>query len=114
VDAVLITHLVAIDTDEVYRPSLDYQPAYGPVYYTTDYYGNMYGYHGYVTTYIEQPGYYTQELTYTLETNLYDVKTEELVWTTRSRSFSPESMDDAIQELTALIINDLVSRNIIR
>ena len=114
VDAVLITHLVSIEEEDVYRPSLDYQPAYGPVYYTTGYYGNMYGYHGYVTTYVQQPGYFTHEQTYILETNLYDVKTEELVWTTRSRTFAPDSMDDAIKELTGQIIDDLVSRKIIR
>ena len=114
IDAVLITHLVSIEEEDVYRPSLDYQPAYGSTYYTTGYYGTMYGYHGYVTTYVQQPGYCTNEQTYTLETNLYDVKTEELVWTTRSRTFSPESMDDVIKELTGLIIDDLVSREIIR
>jgi len=114
VDAVLITHLVSIDEEDIYRLSLDYQPAYGPVYYETGYYGNMYGYHGYVTTYVQQPGYFTHEQTYILETNLYDVKTEELVWTTRSSTFAPDSMDDAIKELTGQVIDDLVSRNIIQ
>ena len=114
IDAVLITHMVSIEDEEIYRPSLEYQPAYGPDYYTTGYYGNVYGYHGYVTTYVQQPGYFTHEQTYVLETSLFDVKTEELVWTTRSRTFSPESMDEAIKELTGLIIGDLVSRNIIQ
>ena len=114
IDAVLITHLVAIEDEDIYRPSMDYQPAYGPTYYTTTYYGDMHGYHGYVTSYIQQPGYFTQEYTYVLETNLYDVKTEELVWTTRSKTLAPESMDDAIEELTGMIIDDLVSRDIIQ
>jgi len=114
IDAVLITHLVSIEEEDVYRPSLDYQPAYGAAYYTTGYYEDLHGYHGYVTTYVQQPGYFTHENTYVLETNLYDVKTEELVWTTRSQTFSPESMDDAIKELTGLIIDDLVSREIIQ
>lgn len=112
-DAVLITHLVAIDEEDVYRPLPD-GPAYGPAYYSTAYYDNMHGYHGYVTSYVAQPGYYTHESTYTLETNLYDLKTEALVWTTRSRSFAVDSTDDAIKELTALIIDDLVSRKIIK
>lgn len=110
IDAVLITHLLSIEDEDIYRPSLDNQPTY----YATSYYENMYGYHGYVTTYVQQPGYYTHEKTYILESNLYDVKTEDLVWTTRSRTFSPESMDTAIEELTGLIIDDLVSRKIIR
>jgi hypothetical protein len=114
VDAVLITHLVAINEEDIYRPSMDYQPAYGPMYYSEGYYGDMYGYHGYVTTYVMQPGYFTEEYTYVLETNLYDAKTDELMWTTRSKTFAPESMDEAIQELSGLIIDDLVSRKIIK
>mgnify|MGYP001828686552 CR=1 FL=1 len=114
IDAVLITHLLSIEEDEIYRPSMEYQPAYGPVYYTATYYDNMHGYHGYVTTYVGQPGYLTNEKTYLLESNLYDVKSEELVWTTRSKTFSPESMEQAIEELTGSIIDDLVSRKIIQ
>ncbi len=110
IDAVLITHVVSIEDEEVYQPS----PGIRPAYYTNAYYGNMYGYHGYVTSYVSQPGYFKNKLTYVLETSMYDVKTEELVWTTRSRTFAPESMDVAIKELTGQIIDDLVSRKIIR
>lgn len=112
VDAVLMTHVVAIDEEDVYRP--DYAaPAYGPVYYSTTYYDNMHGYHAYVTNYVTQPGYYSHHYTYILETNLYDVKSEDLVWTTRSHTFGIESTDDAIVELTDMITSDLVSRGII-
>ncbi len=117
IDAVLITHLVSIEEEDIYRPSMDYRPVYGPAYgptfYSAGYYNNMYGYQGYVTTYVQQPGYFTHEQTYILETSLYDVESEELVWATRSRTFAPESMDYAIKELTGLIIDDLVSRKII-
>ncbi len=114
IDAVLVTHLVSIQEEEIYRPSLDYQPVYGMPYYNAPYYGSMYGYHGYVTTYVEQPGYYTEEQTYTLESSLYDVKTEELVWTTRSRTFAPDSIDETIHDVSNLIVSDLVSRKLIK
>ncbi len=113
IDAVLITHVASIEEDDVYRPSMDFQPVYG-MPYSSGYYGGMYGYHGYVTTYVQQPGYYTEEKTYILESNLYDVKTEELVWTTRSRTFSPGPMDEAIGDISRLIIDDLVSRKLIK
>ena len=114
IDAVLITHVNSIDVDEVYRPSLDFQPEYGYPYGGSGYYGNMYGYHGYVTTYVQQPGYYSDEQTYTLESNLYDVKTEELVWTTKSRSEAPDSIETTIQDIIDLITDDLVSRNLLQ
>ncbi len=114
IDAVLISHVSSIETDQVYNPSLDFQPVYGVPYGGSGYYGNMYGYHGYVTTYVQEPGYYSDERTYTLEASLYDVKTEQLVWTTKSRTVAPESVETTIQDITNLIIQDLLSRKLIK
>jgi len=52
--------------------------------------------------------------TYTLETNLYDVETEELVWSARTRTFSPESVDEVIVDLTRLLIADLKDKKLIQ
>ena len=113
IDGVLITHMVAVDEETVYRPAgYSYGGAYGG-YYGAGYYGGMYSYYPHVNTYVTNPGYYTTHDTYTLETNLYDVKTEQLVWTARSRSFAPESVDEVIVDLTKLLINDLEEKNLI-
>ncbi len=87
IDAVLVTHLVAVEEETVYRPSMDYMPMYGGGYY-----GGLYSYYPHVNTYVQRPGYYTTLETYTLETNLYDVESEELIWSARSHSFAPESI----------------------
>jgi hypothetical protein len=108
IDGVIITHMVAVDEETVYRPSMDYMPMYGGGYY-----GGMYSYYPHVNTYVSQPGYYTTHDTYTLETNLYDVETEEMVWSARSRTFSPESVTEVIVDLTKLLINDLEEKNLI-
>lgn len=114
IDGVLITHLVAVDEETVYRPAgYSYGGYYGG-YYGAGYYGGMYSYYPHVNSYVNNPGYYTTHETYTLETNLYDVKTEELVWTARSRTFSPDSVDEVIVDLTKLLINDLEEKNLIK
>lgn len=109
IDAVLITHVLSIEEDDVYQPFYVY-----PGYSSEVYYENVYGYHGYVATYVQQPGYYSEKQTYTLESSLYDVKTEELVWTTRSRTFAPDSIDETIKDVSGLIIDDMKSRNLIQ
>ncbi len=109
IDAVLVTHLVAVEEETVYRPSMDYMPMYGGGYY-----GGLYSYHPHVTTYVQRPGYYTTLETYTLETNLYDVESEELVWSARSHTFAPESVQEVIVDLTKLLINDLKDKNLIK
>ncbi len=109
IDAVIVTHLVGVDEETIYRPSMDYMPMYGGGYY-----GGLYSYYPHVNTYVTRPGYYTTHETYTLETNLYDVESEELVWSARSRSFAPESVDEVITDLTKLLIKDLSEKNLIK
>jgi len=109
IDAVIVTHVVAVDEETVYRPSMDYMPMYGGGYY-----GGLYSYYPRVNTYVHRPGYYTTHETYTLETNLYDVESEELVWSARSRTFAPESVSEVIIDLTKLLISDLSEKNLIK
>lgn len=117
VDAALVTHLVNIEENAIYHnyPTYGsaYGPAYGPQYYTAAYYSDVHGYHEYVSNYALQPGYISEEDTYVLESSLFDVKTEELIWTTRSKTFAPDSIDEAIKDVTDLIIADLNSKHVI-
>ncbi len=109
IDGVIVTHVVAVTEESIYRPSMDYMPMYGGGYNS-----GLYSYYPHVNTYVHRPGYYTKHETYTIETNLYDVESEELVWSARSRTFSPESVDEVIVDLTKLLINDLADKNLIK
>lgn len=109
IDGVIVTHLLAVDEETIYRPSMDYMPMYGGGHY-----GGLYSYYPHVNTYVTRPGYYTTHETYTIETNLYDVETEELVWSARTRTFSPESVDEVITDLTKLLIKDMSDKNLIK
>ncbi|MCK4674370.1 MAG: hypothetical protein KAT61_00525 [Gammaproteobacteria bacterium] len=115
IDGVIVTHMVGIDEETIYRPSAGYSygGAYGG-YYRGGHYGGLYSYYPHVNTYVHNPGYYTTHETYTIETSLYDVASEELVWTARSRTFSPESVDEVIVDLTKLLIKDLSDKNLIK
>ncbi len=116
IDAVIVTHMVAVEEETIYRPGAGYSGVsyggYGA--YGGGYGRGLYGYYPHVNTYVHSPGYYTTHETYTLETNLYDVHTEELVWSARSRTFSPESVDEVIVDLTKLLIKDLEDKDLIK
>ncbi|NOQ87598.1 MAG: hypothetical protein GQ550_01625, partial [Gammaproteobacteria bacterium] len=115
IDGVIITHLVAVDEETIYRPTMGYgYGGYGGMGYGGGYYGGMYSYYPHVNSYVHNPGYYTTHETYTLETNLYDVESEELVWSARSRTFSPESVQEVIVDLIKLLINDLEDKDLIK
>lgn len=108
IDTVLVTHMVAVDEEVVYRPSVDYIPVYGGGYFS-----GLYSYYPHVNSYVQSPGYYSMHKTYTIESNLYDVESEELVWSARTRTFSPESVSAVIPELTRLLIDDLSEKRLI-
>lgn len=107
IDGVIITHMVAVDEETVYRTGHSHTGY-------NRYSRNMYSYYPRVNSYVHRPGYYTTHETYTLETSLYDIVTEELVWTARSRTFSPGAVDEVIVDLTKLLIKDLKEKNLIK
>ena len=90
-DAVLVTRLVDKDSYNTYYP-----PSYSTVAAPSPYYGGWYGYYSMGYSYMTSPGYVEENKVYRVETNLYDVHGDKLVWsgiteTTLLSSDSPES-----------------------
>ena len=107
INAVIVTHLVGVEEETVYRTNMSYRPTYG-------YYNDLYSYYPHVHTYVHQPGYYTTYDVVKLETNLYEVATEDLVWSAQSSSFAPESAKEVIDDLVKLVIKDLKDKGLIK
>ena len=106
VDGVLLTYLVAVKEKDVASPSVDYSPA------------NDYG--GTVPDLSSLPGYSSSGTQYSstrvkvrLETNLYDAKTEQKVWSARSTSLNPKSDTALIDSVIELITKDLKKNKLI-
>lgn len=106
IDAVIVTHMIGVEEQTVYRQSMDYMPTQG-------YYNGLYSYHPQVNAYVSQPGYYTTHDIVKLETNLYEIKTEDLVWSAHSKTFAPESAKEVVDDLIKLVIKDLKSKGLI-
>lgn len=100
VDAVLVTHLLGVDKEEKYHPPTRYiAPAnYHRGYYL--YYGNVYNN-------VHTPGYYTTHTKVRLETNLYEAKTEELIWSGQSETWDPKSKTEVIDSVISVVIKNL-------
>lgn len=58
------------------------------------YYGTFGFYYDYWYGNFNNMGYYTTDNTYYLETNLYDVKTQRLIWSAQSETYNPSSIND--------------------
>lgn len=104
IDAVLITHLVAVDKETVYFPPQTYV---APLTY--HYYRHYYTVYDYVYT----PGYYSTYKTVRLETNIFDTKTGQPIWSAQSETLDPHSAEKLMDSLISLVINDLRKKRLL-
>lgn len=63
--------------------------------------------YGYTFDTVHDPGFYSEIATVRLETNLYDVKTEKLLWSGQSQSEDVQSISKLIDDVIALVIKEL-------
>ncbi len=102
VDSVLITSLKSVSEEERYiPPSANYAPAMGMGYgYYGSYYGSMYQ-----TVYT--PGYTVSDTVVYLETHVYLVESEKLVWAGKTKSVNSASGEKITLELIDIVTKDL-------
>lgn len=61
------------------------------------YYNRFWTYYNNWYPYLYAPGYYDEQKVYYLETNLYDAKTEQLIWAAQSETYDPSSIDSFLK-----------------
>lgn len=105
IDAVLVMRQVKVKTQERYVPPR--------VDYVGDpFYGSFYGYYGHFAP-IYTPGYITEDTIVHLESNLYAVEGEKLVWSGKTETFNPKNTNALIDELAKTILNELSKAKLI-
>jgi hypothetical protein len=94
-DSILITHLVGFQESEVFsrdRPQ---------------YFYNYYGFYNYGLAYVTWPTVYGEKVNFSLETGLYDVTTESLIWAGEIQLKNPETTGKAIGQVVELVMKEL-------
>jgi hypothetical protein len=77
------------------------------------YYGTFWGYYNYWTPSAYDPGYYTTNDVYYLETNLYDSRTENLMWSAQSETYSYSGLTAFSKTFAKMITAELKKNNLI-
>lgn len=88
-DGIIVVSLLDIKDKQTYVPGQTY---YAPSHY---YLSPGYGYYNYWYSsfnYVQTPGYYVNEKDIFLSTQLFDVKTEELLWAAESETGNPSNI----------------------
>ena len=96
-DAVLITYVTGKDEKEDYTRS----------------YSSYYGHYGWAYGYAHIPSYSSTNTFYHLATELYDAKTEKLIWSGTSETLNPGSVKQMIDDVIKVVIKDLQKNNLI-
>jgi len=107
-DAVFTVALLHSRTEERYVPG-----STPPPMISYPFYGTYYSYYSYRYGYLYDPGYYVQENVYFIEGNLYDMKTEKLVWNVQSKSYEPANLQEFGQAYAELVIKQLVKEGLL-
>lgn len=74
---------------------------------------DLYSYYPFIFRSVHAPGVYTETVKVILETNIYDVKSEKIIWTARSESTNPVMTRDYYQNLINLFVDDLKKKNLL-
>jgi hypothetical protein len=117
-DGVLVTRLVAVDSklqhvkgQSYVVPNGRYSVGYPNGFYAPGYNGfyrsGYYGYYRTSYTVVNEPGYDVLRYSAVLETNFYDVESEQLVWSGRSTTVRPQSAGNAIPSITSTVSREL-------
>ena len=99
-DAVIITHLIDKEEKEVYTRGDQAHRGYYGFYYSR-------------FSYSRDPSYSSTSKTVRLETNLYDVKTEKLIWSGQSKTWSKDSKYQIINDVIKVVVDDLQKNKLI-
>lgn len=105
-DAILITHIVGANEHNFYQPAR-------VVIGTNSYPEMLYSYYPFIFRSVYAQGVYVENVKVFLETNIYDTKTEKLIWTARSESKNPVMTRAYYQKLIDLFIRDLKSKDLL-
>ncbi len=96
-DGAIVLRLVDVEKETSYVPGTTYP----------GYYGRFGGYYGYAYGMYGSPGYYTEDKVYTIETNVYSLKADKLIWSGTTATTNPGKMAKTINEIADAVANQM-------
>jgi hypothetical protein len=95
------THLLMVRLADVEKET-SYVPGT-----TTGYYGGYGRYYGYGAGMYTTPGYYTEDKNYFVETAVYSITPDKLLWTGTTKTVNPSKMDKTITEIAETVAEQM-------
>jgi hypothetical protein len=96
---ILLVRLADIENETSYVPGT-----------TTGYYGGYGRYYGYGAGMYGTPGYYTTDKNYYIETAVYSINPDKLLWTGTTKTVNPTKIEQTVNEI-AQAVNDQMKKD---
>jgi hypothetical protein len=105
-DGAVTMRLIDVDKEKIYTP--------GETNFYPDYYRNFYGYYFNRWNYNSTPGYYTTTKTFTVETNVYSIKEDKIIWTALTETTNPDGLKSMTNEIAKVIYKQMVKDSFVK
>jgi hypothetical protein len=103
IDAAVTMRMVNSQEKLTYSPGMTYP----------SYYGGYYGMYGYGWGAAYSPGYMRSDTIVSVETNLYDVEGDELLWAGVTETFNPDDVAKMVNEIADTVVDNLRQRGLV-
>lgn len=104
-DGAVTMRLLDVDKEETYaRGNISMYPAYYNTF--SSYYFRNWGYYS-------NPGYYLTTKTYTVETNVFSIKEDKIIWTGITKTTDPSGLVKMTEEIGKAVFNEMVKQGFI-
>jgi len=110
IDGIILMRLTDIEKSTDYVQGSTYYGGWG---YGHGYYGG-YGGWGYGGGYYSTPGYYEENKTYYVETSLFDVKSNKLLWSGTTSTLNPSRANEVLDDIIYAIKTELNNKGLIK
>ncbi len=75
--------------------------------------GSYYDYYAYSIGTIYNDGYYVENVSYFIEYNLYDIKSEKLIWRGQTKTTNIKSVEKEAEALAGIVAKQLINKKIV-
>jgi hypothetical protein len=105
-EAVIITHLVRIAEEDVYRPA-------ATITSRNTHANHIGSYFNHVDNMVKYPGSFEKRKVVRLKTSMFETASEKLIFTISSRTMDPKSVNDTIRSVCKALIKDFKKNNLL-
>ena len=104
-DGAVTMRLVDVDKEKIYNP--------GNNLLYPSYYRNFSGYYYRSYSNFSNPGYYSTTKTYTIETNVYSIKEDRIIWSALTKTSDPDAVEKMTEEVSKVVYKKMVKEKFI-